>query len=48
MKVLSEDNKTVISFSSDIVNPGSDEEFLSFEGLVDLRKISPLSFRPEG
>ena len=48
VKVLSEDNKTVISFSSDIVNPGSDEDFLSFEGLVDLRKISPLSFRPEG
>ena len=48
IKILSEDDKAIISFSSDIMDSGSDEDFLSFETLVDLIEVSPFSSWLEG
>ena len=43
-EVFSEDNEAIIAFSSNVVNSGSDEYFLSFFGLIDLFDWSPYPF----
>lgn len=48
IEILSEDDKAIVSFSSDIVDSGSDEDFLAFESFIDLGKCGPLSAWLEG
>lgn len=40
---FSKDDEAVVSFGSDVVDSGSDENFLVFECLVELFDIGPIS-----
>lgn len=48
VEVLPEYDEAVVALAPDVVNPGSHEDFLSLEGLIDLGNGSPFALGAEG